>query len=308
MRQHIPWVIGALAVLAPLAMPARADQEADQLKALITKVGPSIVTVRAVVKSEYKGGGESESNDARITLQACAVTADGLVMVSNTPFSPKRLMEMMGGDSAEGMQVKMTPTSIKVTIPGDEKEYDAFLAATDTTLDLAFIKIENLGDKKLTPVDFGASADAAVGQKVAMVSRFSKGYDYAPFFHTAVVCGEVTKPRKAWVIDGNISQFGLPIYAVSGEMIGVLTTVPGGVKDDGAADAMGFAMIMRMMGGGGSSAGGVFIVPGSAVKGIVEQASQKAVEVAAERAKNKDKAPAPTAPAGAKPKPAKPAK
>lgn len=306
MRQHILWVVGVMASLAPLAISAQADQPADQLKALIAKAGPSMVTVRAVVKMEYKGGGESQANDSRMTLQACVVSADGLVMVSNIPFSPKRLMDMMGGDTPEGFSMKMTPTSIKVSVPGDEKEYDAFLAATDTTLDLAFVKIENLGDKKLTPVDFGTATEAAVGQRVAMVSRLGKGYDYAPFVNTAAIAGEVSKPRKAWALDGNISQFGLPVYAVSGELIGVLTTVAGGVKDDGTSDAMGFAVISRLMGGGGSMAGGVFVVPGSAVKGIVDQAVQKAVEVAAERAKNKDKAPAPTTPA--KPKTTKPTK
>ncbi|HSV73968.1 MAG TPA: serine protease [Chthonomonadales bacterium] len=276
-----------------VAAPARAQDTGAQMQALIGKVSPSIAEVRAVVRMEMRGGGESNSQESRVTLQGAVVTETGLLMVSNTPFSPKRILELMGGgELPAGMDMRATPTSFKVTLPGDDKEYDAFLGATDPVLDLAFVQIEGLGDRKLPSIDFSASSDPAVGDQIVLVSRLPKGYDYAPFFQTSRVSGEIAKPRRAWVLDGGISQFGLPVFTTQGAVCGVLTTVVSGAQDDGAGDAMGFTMLMRLMGGGGGTPGGVFVVPGSAVKAVIDRAVLRTAEVAAERAKRRAEQPA----------------
>ncbi len=294
-------------------LPVRADEESAQLQALVAKHAASIVTVKAVLKTEFKGGGESQDSESRITVQGVVVDADGMVVISNMPFSPKRMMEMfggMGGPDGDGFGIKMSPTGFKVIIEREEKEYDAFIAATDTKYDIAFIKIEGLGDRKLQAIDFSTAASPTFGQKVIAVSRLGKGFDYAPFFQSARISGEIAKPTKAWMVDGSISSFGLPIFTATGDPIGILSTVPSGVKEDGTSDQMGFAMMMRMLGGGGSSAGGAFVLPGAPIRALLEQAKVRAVDVAAERAKKREAkpAPAPVAPPAPKPVPGKPKK
>ena len=298
-------ILGCVSVL-----PVRADEESAQLQALVAKYAASIVTVKAVLKTEFKAGGESQDSESRITVQGVVVDADGMVVVSNLPFSSKRMMEMFGGmgaGEASGFGIKMSPTSFKVIIEREEKEYDAFLAATDAKYDVAFIKIDGLGDRKLQAIDFSNAASPAFGQKVICVSRLGKGFDYAPFFQTARISGEIAKPIKAWMVDGSISSFGLPIFTQTGEPIGILSTVPSGVKEDGTSDRMGFTFMMRMLGGNGSSPGGAFLLPGAPVKALVEQAKLQAITVAAERAKKKEAKPATAAPIS-KPVPGKPAK
>jgi len=55
---------------------------------------------------------------------------------------------------------------------------------------------------------------------------------------------------------------------------------------------------LRLLSGGGSSGtGGVFVVPAQQVKPLVEQASRRAAELAAERAKKKEETPKPATPA-----------
>ncbi|MBM3496687.1 MAG: trypsin-like peptidase domain-containing protein [Armatimonadetes bacterium] len=281
-----------------LATGARAQDEMSQLDGLVTRQAPAIVSIKAVLKTEVKFGGAGQAQESRLNLTGVAVTPDGLIMISNTPFSPMRMMEMMGMPAEMNeMGMKATPTSLKVVVGKEEKEYDAFLAATDTNLDLAFIQMEGLADRKLPFVDFGLGTTALVGQKVAQVNRLSRGYDYAPYFQTARVNGEIGKPRTAWMLEGYISTFGLPVFSMTGEVVGVLTTIPSGVKEQGGADGLGFGMLMRIMGGGGGGAvGGAFVLPTSVVKALVEQAKVRAVEVAAERAKPKPK-PKPAAPA-----------
>lgn len=285
------WLIVPAAVFALLAHAA-AQEEASQVASVLEKVAPSIVTVKVVLKTTVKMGGESTEEESKMSLQGVVVTPSGLIMVSNSPFSPKRLLEMLAGEAMPaGMDYRITPTSIKVVFGNEDKEYDAFLAATDTKLDLAFIQVEGLGDRQLPALDLGSATDAALGQKVVAVARLTKGYDYAPYFALSQICGEITKPRRAWILTGNVSQLGLPVFSLNGELLGVLTTIASDVKEE-SNDGMGFAIFMRLLSGGGSSGtGGVFVVPAAQLKPLVEQASRRAVEVAAERAKRKQETP-----------------
>ena len=207
---------------------ATAQNETAGVQAVVEKVAPSIANVKVVIKTTMKMGGESMDEESKISLQGVVVTPDGLIMLSNSPFSPKRMMEMLAGESMPaGMDYKMTPTSIKVTFGNEDKEYDAFLAATDTKLDLAFVKVEGLGDRQLTPVDLGSAVDAKLGQQVIAVSRLTKGYDYAPYFALGQICGEIAKPRRAWMLLGDISQLGLPVFTLNGELVGVSWALDG---------------------------------------------------------------------------------
>lgn len=276
--------------------PACADEESQQLRALVEKAAPCVVSVKIVLKTEFKGMGVARDSESRMRLPGVVVSPDGLIMLSNAAFSTQRFQEMMGEEAPEGFSFKMTPTSFKAVFAGDEKEYDAFLAATDTKLDLAFVKVEGLGDRKLAYVDFNGGAVPEVGQKVVGVSRLPKGYDYAPYFETGRVCGQISKPRKAWLVDGHISELGLPVYTLTGEVVGVFTNIDAGVKDEDDLGAIGF---MAMMGEGANTYG--FILPAQTARAVIALAARQAVEVAAERARKKDEK------KEQKPAPAKPA-
>lgn len=279
-----------VALTAALALPARADELGDQLKSLMEKNASAIVTVKLVIKSEVSMMGQSRDDERRAEVHGVVVDAEGLVMIPASAISGDAMSEMVGGGNGD-FSMKMTPTDIKVVVEREEKEYSAFLAATDSKVGLAFLKIEDLGDRKLTAVDFGATVDAAVGQHVAAIGRQKKGYDYAPYFETGRVSGEIAKPRKAWMVDGSIGGFALPVFTTTAQVIGVLTNIQDGIKDEdeGGGGGMGFGRIMRMLSGaGGGGQSSAFILPGSVVKGLIAQAKTKSVEVAAERAKQKE--------------------
>jgi len=287
--------IALLLAISALAIPAWADEQGGQLLSLIAKQSPSICTVKAMLKTEMKFGGQAQDSESKITVAGVIVDPDGIVMISNIPLSPSRAMEMLGGGAgAEGMNMKATASGFKVIFEREEKEYDAFLAATDTKLDLAFVKVEGLSDRKLPAVDFSAASDLVIGQQVAAVARLQKGYDYAPYVQTARVTGEIAKPRKAWMLEGGISELGLPVYSMTGQVVGVLSTISAAGKEEGD-DSASFSMFMRMMGGGGMKMGGTFVVPGAPIKGVIELAKQRAVTLAAERAAKKKDAVAATA-------------
>src|SRR5258707_2312123 len=130
-----PFKIAAILITALLPTSARADDESTQLQSLLDKQSPTICTVKAVLKTEFKAGGQSQDQESKLTMQGVVVDPEGIVMMSNMPFSPGRAMEMFGrGEGGEGLNVKATPSSLKVIFSKEDKEYDAFLAATDTKL------------------------------------------------------------------------------------------------------------------------------------------------------------------------------
>ena len=284
---------------AACTFPAQA-QEAAQIQALVAKEAPAIVTVKAVLKIEMKGAGAG--TESRTEMQGVVVDPSGLIMISNVPYSTTKLMEMMGMPAeAADSAPKITPTDFKVIFEREAKEYPAFLAASDTTLGLTFLKIEDLGGRILTSVSFANAPTPALGDSVLALARMSKGYDYAPYYESARISGTIAKPRAALMLDGSASDMGLPIFTLAGDPVGVLTSVAAGVSSGDSNEATSMKMMMRMFGGGGSRPG-VFVVPGSAVAPVIAQAQARAVEIAAQRAKTPPAAPAaPAAPAKSAP-------
>ena len=306
MNRWIPLaLLAALFALPP--RPAGAEDVPAQIQSLVAKQAPAIVTVKAVLKMDMKGGGASQSSESRSEMQGVVVDSSGLVMVSNVSFSPEKMIEMMGmpKEAAAGAP-KITPTDFKVIFEREEKEYPAFLAATDTTLGLAFIQITDLAGRTLTPVTFADTPAPALGDPVFALSRLSKGYDYAPFYESARVSGAITKPRGALMLDGSISELGLPVFTLAGVPVGVLTGVASGVAAAESNEGTSMRMMMRLFGGGGGgSRPGLFVVPASVVSPVVAQAKARAVELAAQRAKTPPPASPPAKPAPVKPAPAK---
>ena len=264
-------------VLAGSSIACRAEDSNASLK-IVQNRAQSIVTLRIVSKLESNQGGQSANREMRYEVQGVVVDKEGLIMVSNVFLNPYSLRQTEEGAEPE---VKLTPISIKVVFAGDEKEYVAFVAATDKKLALDFIKVEDIAGKAIVPVSFQSSATPIVGQEMLLVSRMSRGFDYVPFFQTGQISGEIVRPRKAWMILGRISGFGLPVFTLTDEVAGVLSNVPSSIKEDASnPDTMG------LMGAGG----GVlqpFLIPCSIVDGLISQAKIRAVEVAEKRKNNK---------------------
>ncbi|MBC7527423.1 MAG: serine protease [Chthonomonadaceae bacterium] len=288
MKSTIPtsFMFASLLVSASV-LPLSAQSSTDEgaiLTTLVSKKLPSYVSVRVLLKTEFRGGGASRDADSRSELTGVIVDNSGLVMLSNSALNPNKFFADVFGGGEEGDDgVKSTPTDFKVVFNGEEKEYSAFLAATDSKLGLAFIKIEKLEKKQLAPVLFGSTNVLTIGQKVAGVSRLSKGFDYAPYFATGRISGAITKPRKAYVLDGNVGEIGMPVYDMNGEVLGITAIIGSGIPGDLTGDSGGMAM--RMLGGG--SIIKMFVVPAQAVGSVITQAKLRADKTAALREKKK---------------------
>ena len=263
--QYISLLLALTLTTLPL-QAQDADTEGPALAELLKTRSASIVTIRAVLKLEFGGNAE----EMRREIQGVVVDESGLIMTVNGALSPP------GNE-----RFKITPSDLQVVIGNEEKEYSARFVAKDTKLDLAFLQMKDLGDRKLTAIDFGASKKPVIGQRIVTVSRLAKGFDYAPVYLSTRVNGRVKKPRKCWTTE-LVGDAGLPVFALDGTLVGVNTTL-----DSGMAESAGNPF-MRMLSGGGNTSISV-VLPAKIVKGLIDQARKRAATMEDDETKTEEK-------------------
>ena len=238
-------------------------------KQVLEKVQPNIVTVRVVIKFDVKSEDETESSESKFTLQGVVLTSDGLIMASGVLLSSESFKQLLGVEDDE-MTFTITPQSFKVIFGSETKEYDAKLVATDSQLGIGFLKITNLDGRALTPITF-SDEELAVGKEVLAVSRLPKGFDYAPYFVSGRIIGEVSKPRKAFLIEANVRSLGLPVYSLKGEAVGVVVLLRHGIGEEEVD--FGFRTSF------GDDSRAAFVLPTATLRPLIEQAVQRAASI-----------------------------
>ncbi len=273
------------ALTLSLARAGLAQGETD-LADLLDRTASSIVTVKVVIKKEISVMGQSQNEDSRSELPGVVVDDSGLIMISNAEISADRAKAALSGNPmAANLDLTMTPTDFQVIFGNEEQEFSAFLVAKDTKLDLAFLQVEDLGGRKPAAISFAEGTKPAIGETVVAISRLKKGFDYAPYGTTARISGAIRKPRKAWIIDGALDSYGLPIFSSSGGVIGVLITLAPTTMDDSGGSS--FGGMMRMLRGGSMDSGvGTFVLPAKVVNGLINQSRIRARELIEEQAED----------------------
>lgn len=305
-------LVRALALLAVSALcavavpPARAaaaapaNSEGPQLAALLHDVAPAVVTVKVVVKTTRESGGRSDERESRFEIPGVVVDGGGLIMTSLFPFAPERMLGMLM-PGFRGVDFKTVPSEIEVIFEQDDREHPAFLAATHSSLGLAFIQVEDLEGPPAKRIDFTHPGTAAVGDLIVMISRLGKEYDSAPIFETARLSGQITKPRRAWALDRDLQTLGLPVYSSAGKVLGILGIVESGTAAEEASGAAPPRAIQMLT--SGQAPFRFFVVPAPAIASVIEQARQQAAQKTAERAAAAAKKAAPPSPSPPPPPP-----
>ncbi len=301
--------ISALALLGSFtAFPAKADPTGDAMAAVTAKLAPAVVSIRAVIHAEMKARGQSNDMDFVATLYGVVVSPDGLIMATNGYFSSERLKNAMGvpPDDTEA-DIKVNPTDLKITIGDEITEYNGTIAASDSNLGLAFIQIRDLKGRTLPFVNFANVAPAPnVGDVTISAMRLGKEFDYAPFAVEDRIAGTITKPRKAYVPEGEAGGLAMPIYDASGQIIGVLSSFEMQPSTNGA-DRMG-AAVSGLLRDDLADYHTQFILPGTIIAPLIGEAKTRAADLPPFVPPTPKPAVVPTTPAKPSGAPATPAK
>lgn len=251
---------------------------------LLSRIAPAIVSVKVVLKTEFNMGDSIQEQESVLDALGAVVDPDGLILLWNSQLSATRLMDavqQMG--EGEDFKLKMTPTDFRVTVGGDAREYRAFLAASDSELDLAFLQLEERPERPLASVEFGRARPTRIGDTVLGVARLSPAFDRAAFFETGRIAGRIVKPAQAFILDASPALLGLPVFDLEGHAVGAVATVLSRVSEP--ATQSGDMMSYFALGRGRMESGplGVFVLPGNRVQELIAAARLRAGELLAER-------------------------
>ena len=214
-----------------LANTARAHDEADYQK-LLDDNSSAIVTVKFVLKIKSSWG----ENESEQEVSGVVIGADGLVMCANSHLTGGAWLQRSGGTA--------TPSDVKVLIGDDTEGKNAKVIARDTELDLAWLRIEDLGDKKLPVIDMGKAASPKIGDTLYTVSRLAKYFDRLAVVREARVGGITTKPRKLYVPSSGGGALGLPVFDAEGHVVGVTITLTPDAEEMEASGFVGGSMLI----------------------------------------------------------------
>lgn len=285
-RMRIAVLVAVCAVaggLAGTAAAAAAPRE-PSFEDLLASISPAIVSVKVVLKTEFNMGDSMQEQESVLDALGAVVDPGGLILLWNSQLSATRLMDavrQMG--EGEDFKLKMTPTDFRVTFAGDAREHRAFLAGSDSELDLAFLQLEERPARALASIEFGRSRPARIGDTVFGVSRLSPAFDRAAFLETGRIAGRITKPASAFILDASPALLGLPVFDSEGHAVGAVATVLSRTSEPAAQG--GDMMSYFALGRGRMESGplGVFLLPGERVKDLVATARLRARELLEER-------------------------
>jgi len=219
------------------------------------------------------GGGRASADDAAYAaqLERKATSVVVLKLVTKvgefenasermgTLIDPAGVVMTTGLGGTRG-NIKVALVSARVVFPGDEKEYDAILGAFDSRLGLAFFRIKDLAGRAVTAVDPADAGEVKIGDELFGVSRLEDGFDYAPYYGTVTVIGQVKKPREMWFPSSGWA-LASPLFTAAGKFAGVM------IQQQGVSDGPRWAKN--------------FLLPAMACQGVIAQgvkASAKALD------------------------------
>lgn len=224
------------ACVAAVSAPIRADDTAP-MAALLKDKAPAIVSIKFVLKLQITMGGQQQEHEINREVHGVVVGDQGLIMTGNNHFEGGfgRGMRMR-----RQMEIKATPKDIKVLFGNEQTEFDARLVARDSNLDLAFVQILDLKDRKIQAVDLTKPVELSIGQELVGVSRMGRGFDCAPLIVGLRVAAKIEKPRPMWLVAGDFSALGHPVFDLAGTPVGVMALQQGsgGVDEDSGVQAV----------------------------------------------------------------------
>ncbi len=265
---RIASIAWALPVIAAVFAGASAAQDGAACKEILNSKSALIVTVKFVLKAEVM----NESHEQKMETPGVVVDETGLIMLNGAALGGSKTIEA----GPQTIEMKTTVDDIKVVFGSETEEYEAVLAAKDSKLNLGFVQIKDLKGKKIQALKFAEGPDPEVGQALTGISRLGRRFDYAPYFQTAMPCGEVKTPIQMWPLCGGFAEAGLPLFDRSGRTVGV-AAMPS-ISDDGSEDTVNANMLMSLLGMGSGAKTLCFLLPARTVSETVEKARKQAVE------------------------------
>ncbi|MEQ8762917.1 MAG: PDZ domain-containing protein [Planctomycetota bacterium] len=261
-------MILGIALAGVCVTSARADEEAERIRASIDALESSLVrvvytyektrtSVRLMLDDSMGGTRESEGEGV---CSGLVLDDDGLVLVGGHIFPDPYSTNMHFGAMVRG-QSSSPPKSFEV-VTQDGVKRPARLLVRDEGLNLAYLKVDD-PPESFRPVTFDFESELGVGDPFIIVTFLSKKYDYQRSFDSGRVTGAETGDVKRYLqnaissfggLDSGIDANGSPVVSVdTGRVVGIIArpgrdapseVITDGLTPKGASESFHMAVVV----------------------------------------------------------------
>lgn len=223
---HVLKLAGLLGMAGTVlvALGARADELAEQGRALFKKHQHSVVTVQLVVKSKFSMGGMgAQSSESRQDVTGTVLNPNGLTVLSLAATDPGQLMQTVVsgfGDEDSKFRMETELSDIKILL-NDGTEVPAEVVLRDRDLDLAFVRPKAKLTQSMDALDLSQSGKAELLDQVIVLNRLGSAAGRAYSASIERITAVVERPRLFYVPEGGLSTLGAPAFTMDGKFLGL---------------------------------------------------------------------------------------
>ncbi|MBX3180538.1 MAG: trypsin-like peptidase domain-containing protein [Candidatus Hydrogenedentes bacterium] len=211
----------ALGLLALLARPALASEDAAAGRAILENHRAAVVTVQMVVKISSSFGGSTNENESKEEATGTVISPDGLTVLALSSTDPSSIYKtMMGGGQDFRMDSQINDLKM---LMHDNTEIPAEVVIRDVELDLAFIRPLKKPEAPMAHVSLEENGEVQLLDRVVTLNRlgrvanrvFSASFEY--------IDAVVERPRRYYIPgnDPTSTTQGSPVFRLDGKLVGV---------------------------------------------------------------------------------------
>jgi hypothetical protein len=206
----------AVVLFCPIVSPvARADAQAQMMRALAAKYKPSLVTLSLIVK--ISSG--SYADQSEMEAEGVLLDGTGLVVTTNNAVDPMAAY----ADESAAATLSSRVTSVKI-LTAAGVEIPAKVVLRDKDLNLAFIRPLKKPDVKLSGVSLQNGGGAQLGEPIYLLGRLGKTGNRSLEAKCERVVSVMEKPRRLYALDAyNAIYVGNVAFNEMGQPLGILT-------------------------------------------------------------------------------------
>jgi S1-C subfamily serine protease len=220
-------LLAAMLIAPALRLTARADDTAEQGRAVFNKFQRAVVTVQVVLKSS---GSSGRSRETKQDVTATVVDPSGLTVTALSACDPTEIYRRVLEDYKGENEI----SDIKILLE-DGTEVPAEIVLRDHDMDLAFLRPKTKPAGAMPAVDLAKAARVDVLDQVVSLNRLNRAAGRAYSISLSRIGAVISKPRTYYVpADGGGLSLGSPVFALNGGMVGIM--VMRAVNSRGAGD------------------------------------------------------------------------
>jgi len=263
-------ILGAVMIWA--VTTGWADEAAVAGQRVLAQHQQAVLTVKLVLNQSVSFGGRDQSGESKTEALGTVIDPSGLTVISLSAIDPSSTMRSMLGARMRGqagdLRIDSQVKDARLVL-ADGTELAAEVVLRDKDLDLAYLRPVEKPVRPLPAIPLTPDAKPEVLDQVVCLNRLGQVANRVVAVSIERIDAIVDKPRTFYVLaQGGSSAVGSPVFALSGELIGVILMRHVATEGEGNVTSM-FS---------GSTALGILpiIVPAADIREDAQQALETA--------------------------------